>query len=32
VADPDALALLCVEEGIGRTGTLDSAGTVALDV
>ena len=32
VADPDTLALLCVEEGIGRTGTMDSAGTVDLDV
>ena len=31
VSDPDALALLCAEEGIGRTGVLAADGTVSLD-
>jgi len=31
VADPDALALLCAEEGIGRTGVLAADGTLSLD-
>ncbi len=31
VDDPDALALLCVEEGIGRTGTLAPDGMLSLD-
>ena len=31
VSDPDALALLCAEEGIGRTGVLAADGTVALE-
>jgi acetyl-CoA C-acetyltransferase len=31
VVEADALALLCAEEGIGRTGTLASDGIVALD-
>jgi acetyl-CoA C-acetyltransferase len=30
VSDPDALTLLCTEEGIGRTGDLASDGTVTL--
>jgi hypothetical protein len=31
VDDPDALALLCAEEGIGRTGTLGADGMLSLD-
>ena len=31
VVDADALALLCAEEGIGRTGTLAADGIVALE-
>ncbi len=31
VGDPDALALLCAEEGIGRTGVLAADGTLSLD-
>ena len=31
VSDPDALALLCAEEGIGRTGVLAGDGTVSLE-
>jgi acetyl-CoA C-acetyltransferase len=31
VTDPDELAQLCREEGIGRTGTLDDAGMLTLD-
>jgi acetyl-CoA C-acetyltransferase len=30
VTDPDALALLCAEEGIGRTGVLAPGGALAL--
>ena len=30
VADPDTLALLCREEGIGRSGVLAADGTLAL--
>ena len=30
VTDPDALALLCAEEGIGRTGDLAADGTLTL--
>ncbi|MFZ0251806.1 MAG: acetyl-CoA acetyltransferase [Acidimicrobiales bacterium] len=30
VSDPDALALLCAEEGIGRTGALATDGTLTL--
>ena len=30
VSDPDALALLCAEEGIGRTGDLATDGTLTL--
>ena len=30
VQDPDTLALLCVEEGIGRTGVLAADGILAL--
>ena len=30
VTEPDTLALLCAEEGIGRTGVLAADGTVAL--
>jgi hypothetical protein len=29
--DPDTLALLCAEEGIGRTGTLAADGALTLD-
>ena len=31
VADPDQLALLCAEEGVGRTGVLGADGTLSLD-
>jgi len=31
VDDPDALALLCAEEGIGRTGVLAAGGALSLD-
>jgi acetyl-CoA C-acetyltransferase len=31
IVDPDTLALLCAEEGIGRTGTLAADGALALD-
>ena len=31
VTDPDALALLCAEEGIGRTGVLAEGGALSLD-
>ena len=31
VVDADGLALLCIEEGIGRTGALAPDGTVSLD-
>ena len=31
VNDPDALARLCAEEGVGRTGLLAADGTVTLD-
>jgi acetyl-CoA C-acetyltransferase len=31
VVDPDTLAMLCVEEGIGRTGTLAADGALRLD-
>ncbi len=31
VDDPDTLALLCAEEGIGRTGTLAPDGMLSLD-
>ncbi len=31
IGDPDALALLCAEEGIGRTGVLAADGTLSLD-
>ncbi|MGA2304821.1 MAG: acetyl-CoA acetyltransferase [Acidimicrobiales bacterium] len=31
IVDPDTLALLCTEEGIGRTGTLAADGALALD-
>jgi acetyl-CoA C-acetyltransferase len=30
VTEPDTLALLCAEEGIGRTGILAGDGTLAL--
>ena len=30
VRDPDTLALLCTEEGIGRSGVLAADGTVSL--
>jgi acetyl-CoA C-acetyltransferase len=31
IVDPDTLAMLCVEEGIGRTGTLAADGALRLD-
>jgi len=31
VTDPDTLALLCTEEGIGRTGVLAAGGALSLD-
>jgi acetyl-CoA C-acetyltransferase len=31
IADPDVLAQLCVEEGIGRKGTLATDGSLVLD-
>ena len=31
VVDADALALLCAEEGIGRTGTLAADGIVGIE-
>jgi acetyl-CoA C-acetyltransferase len=31
VVDPDTMAMLCAEEGIGRTGTLAGDGLVCLD-
>jgi acetyl-CoA C-acetyltransferase len=31
IADPDVLAQLCVEEGIGRKGTLAVDGSLVLD-
>jgi hypothetical protein len=31
IADPDTLAQLCAEEGIGRKGTLAADGTLSLD-
>ena len=31
IVDPDTLALLCAEEGIGRTGTLAADGALTLD-
>ena len=31
IFDPDTLALLCAEEGIGRTGTLAADGALTLE-
>ncbi len=31
VSDPDDLALLCAEEGVGRRGVLGPDGTLSLD-
>jgi acetyl-CoA C-acetyltransferase len=31
ISDPDTLAQLCVEEGIGRTGVLAEDGVLVLD-